>query len=681
MNKTERLSSVEKPVQQANRVFTVSLAPPNEIYEGFKDQSPQETISILRFYLGLKGEENNYRYTLLGGKIACLENPSEALVREVVEEVGISTLGLPYHTQIGRWHYTIPGKGEKREIILTYQPILPQQEISIGDPKIQQIVTLTWHQLKTLIEQGKLNDIPIEGHLALSPKEEIDISLEDFERQKTALTKGLSWMQHIEVWLQKKIQAIFSQNPQISYEEFEKVYQRILSRFMRRGIETALSYKKIEEVASQEENPLIRALNEGYLGRDILYFLPQLAKYGLDWYGLEETTEGTKTFVNFLKSVFESFEEKPRFLQIIADPETILAEKHHLLINLNDHFKRILASIFGLKEEELTDALEMAQNFYRELLTDIRENDDGFRRVYQDYALINEINNAHYGQLLMLFLGYDIKPNNPEEMKKIRFEAGRQLLIVLKTLSIYQLYKQSCQKAKEGKTQILIKNLGSLEAGEDSIELEPGKTIRVRRRRLLIPNFENFEAIIDEKPNKPFASFLRKSFYEPLDKLKDITNLNIVLVLDYQSLSTKNFLDFIDKFRQKLLDFIKQQFPDIDLNISDIKYYGLNDFVQKKDLNYLKGYRAGSQSNRFLREKFILSLGEESLEIIIYPFVTTNGDDQWWGWLETIKDNDDYRQRRLFSSENAFPSLYDLLFPPEIYPAHYQQKTCARYHQ
>ncbi len=700
-------------IQQANRVLVVSLASSDEIYQTFKNQlnqREQEKIPILRFYLGLKGNNGDQRYTLLGGKIDSLENPSEALVREMVEEAGVFTLGLPHHTKIGRWQYTIPGRNETREVVLTYQPVLPQEEIAIGDQKIQSVVAMSLEQLKELIEKGELDEIPIEGHLTLSPQEDISISQEDFDKQKKALRKGLSWMEHIENWLQKKFKDIFTENPNLTDEQFEKEYQKILSRFMRRGIETALRYKKAKETIPQETYLLLSALNEGYLGRDILYFLPQLAKHGLEWSGLDETTEGVKIFIDFIKSVFDSFEGKEQLLSTITDSNTLLNEKHHMLIQFNDHFKTTLSEIFGLTNDHLNYALELAQNFYRELLVDIRESDYGFRGVYQDYMLINEVNNAHYGYLLMLFLGYDTKNNNPEQMKKIRFEAGRQLLILLKTLSIYHCYHEAIRETRNGLAQPLINNLGSL-SEEELLELRPGETIRIRKRKLLIPGFEDCEVIVDEKPNKSFSSFLRKSFFENPEKLVDLTSVNIVFDFKNNPQHPEDLLWLLDlpletkitilnqlgispndeRYQNcikregivtSIIKWIKEQFPHCKIQIVDRKDYGIENFVCQKQDDFFNGYRAGSQSNRFLRTKIILLLNGKPLELVIYPIRTTKKISSYhWGWEEKIKDDKDYNQRRLFASENGFPSFYDLLFPPEIYRGHYKQKTRSRYHQ
>jgi hypothetical protein len=178
--------------QQVVRSLVVSLAPPNEIYHSYYEQ--KNTPSILRYYIGIKGEGADRRYTLLGGKLKDSENWREGIQREVSEEAGLRFFGIPNQTNIGSWKYSSEKSGN-REIMLTYNPVLACDQITIGDPKISSVTTLSLEEFRKLIIEGQLNGMPIEGHLALgeSGKDSVNISPEDVNKKNSSLLKALSW--------------------------------------------------------------------------------------------------------------------------------------------------------------------------------------------------------------------------------------------------------------------------------------------------------------------------------------------------------------------------------------------------------------------------------------------------------------------------------------------------------
>ena len=197
----ERISpEINQPIQSVVRSLVVSLAPAEEIYNSFKRD---QKTSILRFVLGIKGEGEDKRYTLLGGKLDESEKWQEAIQREVGEEVGVRFLGLPYQTQIGEWEYSSQ-KSDQRRVILTYNPISPCSQITIGDPKIRNVGILSLTGLKQLIKDGSLDNVPIEGHLTINnEKDPINISEENNKKKNSSLSKALNWMEYIENYLQK----------------------------------------------------------------------------------------------------------------------------------------------------------------------------------------------------------------------------------------------------------------------------------------------------------------------------------------------------------------------------------------------------------------------------------------------------------------------------------------------
>lgn len=453
-----------EPIQEVVRSLVVSLASPEEIYRQF--QNSEKPPSILQFYVGKKGgrETGDERYTLLGGKLnPQFENWREAIQREVTEEVGLRPLGIPYQTVIGRWEY-YSSKSGKRRVTLTYTPIQPCNQITIGDPKIKEVAVLQLEELRQLITKGHLNGIPIEGHLTLgeSEKDPVNMTPDDFKIKDASLNKALKWMEHIENYLRNRFEQVLKfGNGTISEEEFEKEYERIVSEYMRKGVEVAVKRKKEGEI---EQHALIKVLDGCYLGKDILYYLPELAVHGIDWSGLDSATEGVRVFVDFLRKTFDDFLKKEgltseEFEQQMKNPNVLLEEKRARVGNLDQFFRDRLKEIFGVSEEELNKVLEYIQNFFRDLSNEMKVADPNLTKgLYQDFTLVNEVNNANFGCLLSLFLGYDTKENPPNARTVIRFEAGRHLLLLLKGLAGIKYYQSEVEKIRNGRLQTAINN-------------------------------------------------------------------------------------------------------------------------------------------------------------------------------------------------------------------------------
>lgn len=670
-------------IQQVVRSFVVSLAYPEEIYDHFVNG---EKFHLLKFYMGLKGDQKKgWRYTLIGGKINSGENFSEAIQRETGEEADLRFLGIPRQTIIGQWQYLCEKSG-KRKVILTYNPVLLNEQINIGDG-IAEVKSLNIGQLKNLIEEGILENIPIEGHLAIASKDNIQLSKDDEDKKNQALNRGISWMKHIEDYLRKKFESLIKKGDGsfISQEEFEKAYQEILSEFMRRGLEVGIrATPNLQEDQLVEEKKIIEALNSGFLGRDILYYLPEIAKYGLEWEGLNNATEGVKTFIDFLKDVFNRFlSEKnlsqERYQRIIESNETCLEEKYQLINQLDQSFRERIKEIFGLTDDDLNKVLSYISNFFRDLSNEMKVADPNLTKgLYQDFVLINEVNNANFGYLLSLFLGYDTKENS-QHKPLIKFEAGRHLLLLLKAFTGIKYYESQIEKIRRGRLQLATNNFFGPIVNEQIIEIDNGIQMRVKIREK-----DGQRYLIDEKPTKIFTSFLRKSFEEKFKNIKDIYTTSISFL--------SNDLNNIEKAKdliKEFLDYLKSQFKDFEVTEEDKRDYGTEKFLSDpNNQEVIRGKRRGSQGSRFVRTKLLISLIDkkskeriEVMELIIYPIFSIEDKDDFFGWLETREDDKNYVIRRLFVGEYGIPSLYDLLFPQDLYPHHYRHKLNSAYYQ
>lgn len=665
-----------QPTQKAVRSLVVSLAPPEEIYQEFLKQNERSPY-LLRFYLGIKGEGEEKRYTLLGGKINPDENFQEAIQREIAEESGLKFLGIPQQTIIGQWQYSSPKSGE-REVILTYNPVLPPSyQPLIGDPKITAIKILNLDQLEKLFEDGWLEGIPIESHLAIKSREKDSITISDEETlvKDRSMRKLLAWMEHIEIYLRKRLGEIIFRNGQpISEEEFKNEYEKILGKFMREGVKAAIKKKESEEPRRHE---LIEALDSGYLGKDILYFLPQLIEYGLGWPGLEQATEGVKIFIRFLRDVFTNFLQqqglKEEEYKTFISNENIPLERKLTLINTLDQlFREKLKEVFNVEDSDLETVMIYIQNFFRDLSNEIKVADPNLTHgLYQDFTLTNEVNNANFGYLLSLFLGYDTKTNNHEAERLIRFEAGRHLVLLMKGLTGIKHYKSELTKIRNGRLQSAINNFFGPIVDEQIIQLDENNKMRVRIRQR-----GNQEYIVDEKPIKSFTSYLRKTFEERSTHIYDFYTISVTFLKNNQELVNPEILI------ENLTKFLNKHFPKSNLSIRDKRSYGTKLYLSFNEAQHIiHGKRKGSEGSKFVRTKLLFILDDEKLELIIYPLYSTGGmSNRFWGWLETRIDDKNYVVRRLLAQEKGFPSLYDLLFPPDLYPHHYSHKLSSNYH-
>jgi len=634
--------------------------------------------SILRFYVGIKGDKDNPRYTLLGGKLNEGENWKESIQREVSEEAGLRFLGLRKQTIVGSWDYTSDKSG-KRQVMLTYNPVLSCEQITIGDPKIKDVATLKLGEFDQLVREGQLNDIPLEGHLSINEQSQdtITISANDKKRQQAALFKALGWMGHIEQYLQKRFERILSNGgTTISEDEFKAEYEKIVSEFMRKGFEAGVRRK--DESGLENRHELIEILDSGYLGKDILYYLPELATHGIDWTGIEKSTEGTQVFAGYLKGIFSEFLAKESlttdsYRSEMKNPNVSLADKTQRINALDLHFKSRLKEVFNLEDSDLTEVAGYIQNFFRDLSGEMKVADPKLTTgLHQDFILLNEVNNANFGYLLSLFLGVDTKENTKEADRLIRFEAGRQLFLLLKGLSGITHYKTEVGKVREGRLQAAINNFFGSIVTEEIVSLDAEQNMRVRVRQKA-----GKKIIVDEKPIKNFTSFLRKSLEERVSDICDFHTISVAF-----KNRDENNLEDSERLIQEFQQFLVANFPDSSLLVSDKRSYGTRDYFEpQKEKREVDGKRKGSQGSKFVRTKLVFHLDQEQMELIVYPLFTIPEESgKFWGWLETRKDDKDYVVRRLLAGQNGIPSTYDLLLPPDLYPHNFKHKLHSGYH-
>jgi hypothetical protein len=381
---------------------------------------------------------------------------------------------------------------------------------------------------------------------------------------------------------------------------------------------------------------------------------------------LEQMTPGIKVFVSFLRGVMTDFlannnQSIDEFQDFLLNNKIILQEKRDQVKKLDNSFREILKKVFKVDDQLLDETYEKVSNLLPELSNQMGNNGES---LYQDFTLINEVNNASFGELLMLFLGYDTKKNINETQKLICFEAGRQLLLLLKGLQGIKHFKKMTKEVIDGDFQSVINQFFGSAGGENLITLG-NNILRVRHR-----NFSGEKVIIEEKPRKIFPSFLRKSFETSSEKIDDFLCVNIVLNAPLEN--KEAIIPYYDNLIKRLRAYMGKNFPQKTVSFGPQKYYGTLDWIQGNPPK-IDGTRRGSEGNRIVRIKTIVNFGKETIELVFYPYVSLK-EGGYWGWQEKIIDDTKYLIRRIHAGENGIPSLYDLLYPPEFYPHHYRYK-------
>ncbi len=694
-----------KEQQTVSRSFLMTLAKPDDIYDFFKGNQDVEKFSFLRFVLAKKDSEDKGgpRLTFFGGKIKDNENTIEAAQREVIEELGLTLIGIGKSKEgIRTFHYlgdySYKYKEFLRNVIINgffIDPIAIKNHL-IGYGKINDYIIIKLDDLKNLINGSQIENLLLEEHLRIDKNSDGDFTISDgeFEKRRAIFEKNLLWFEHIDQYLKRRFVKIFTENPDITLEEFKIKYQQEVTRFMRLGLERSLEKKGKREKKPAEEDSEIkdseiikRGLNEGFLGTDVLYFLPKIA--GIIAEGkdpkimLSESTETTKSFYQYFRGLYDDFlKQQEREFSTIQTLEEV-----DEYINIFEQY--ILERIkkdFGISDKEIDLTFSHFSGFWSELEQDLKVADPELTKgLVQNYRLLNEVMNASLGRLVLLFLGVDnvVDATEGNNKKQLVFEAGRQLLLLMKGfLSVRYFEKKSKPKSMQ-KVNIAVENFFG-RPSDEKIEIVSEKGFKIIAEKRMSKNTGGKEFIVDEKPGKRWISFLRKSFKERPEDIIDFSSYSIVYLGEDKKAFIAELVNGI--FEKEFFKFIKTQFPKIPkskVKLERKNTFGLENY--SKEEKETGGKRTGSQAKRIVAQKYVLHIKDQIAEVVIYPFLSTkedNVDDKgWWlGWLEKREDDSDYVVRRMLAGENGIPSFYDLLFPAEIYSELYKHRLQATYH-
>lgn len=716
----ERVAELKPSCQEVSRSFVLTLASPQEIFDYYNGGLMQENLkfSILRFVVAVKNSEKKGggRLTLLGGKIEPYENFEEARQREIVEEMGSNLIPRSskeemeerlkvkykdrtiinrlseYLLDFGSYDYQYDNL--QREAFLNAFFVTPRRDKIIGDPKIIHVRELSLEQIQQLVYGGKIDDLALEEHLRMnyvSDREKFKISEDDFRKRKESFEKAFRHFTHIEAYLKRKFEKIFADNPNITLQEFERIYWQEVLRWMRKGYELSEKRRKIEiETLLEGDLPrkIFEGLNGGFLGEDVLYFMPHIIDRLIEKDDLKtllsQTTEATEAFFMYFDELIKSFfssnsefaEDFSRFSGLT------LQQKVNLISEFDNYVKERLKQDFKINKKQINKVILYLREFWSNLEARIKMADSNLTKgLIQNYRLLNEVNNACLGKLILLFYGIDgYLEDQKLFQKQLRFEAGRQLLLFMKGILSINYFE------KRAKAESMLKVNSAIESFfgapfeirefiyQDSRGEEKKIIAHLRKKG-------NRIFIIDEKPPKDWLSFIRKSFKEKPEDIIDFSSYSIV----YMGEDKEEFIRYLisGEFEREFLEYLRRQFPKSTISLEEKTTFGLDNFVSGKV--ELSGKRTGSQAARIVAKKYILTIDGQKTELVIYPYYSTieagvDNNGLWLGWLEKRKDDDDYFVRRILAGKNGIPSFYDLLFPPEIYPHLYLERLKATYH-
>jgi len=408
--------------------------------------------------------------------------------------------------------------------------------------------------LKILITEGSLDGIPIENHLSLqSTEENFSISDKDILFRNEALNKMLSWMTHLESYFKKKFANIILANGTLmALDDFCAEYDRIVSRYMKKGLEVGIpnkpNYVEAEEITSPCE--LRMALDDGFHGKDILYFMTPLAEHGSNWKGLEKAPEGVNVFVDYLKKTMDNFVEsngltREGFYTLMANESVLLAKKTILSGSLDTYFKNSIKELFLLTDENLSTVMNYIGSFFRDISNEIRVVDPSLNDgIYQDHITSYAVGTGSLGELLIEFLKPPSNETDSKQEEIVRFEAGRQLLLLFKGFIGIEHYQNEINKMHGSKLAVGVDNFFGAFTGQQTIELTNfrKKIVEIRKRN-------GATTLIDWRGPKSFASFLRKCFEERAGDVTDFHSITVInpnenVDLNFAESTIENFVEY-----------------------------------------------------------------------------------------------------------------------------------------
>jgi len=369
--------------------------------------------------------------------------------------------------------------------------------------------------------------------------------------------------------------------------------------------------------------------------------------------------------------------------KLIENPGIPLSKKFDFFKKMDEQMLDLLAEKLGKTRRYVTRAWFESQKFIPEIGEIAKNVDPNLYNVYQFHELRNEVANASVVQTMLFGLGVDTKNNNDEHLKRIRFEALRQLTIFSKFLFESDEYERKTQQGINPIHLAMNNFFGPVETMEN-IEFVDEKTGMhydkpIERRR----DSNGTPYIVDKKPMKPLQSYIRKSFETKHTSISDLFSTSVILTDDKnKNLPHEDKVSLINSRASDFLQYLKINYPDYKISISgDKNTFGNFTALQNGEKIEKKGVRTGSQGSLIIRRKMYVTMSKQegdkteeyTHELVFYPFERMEDipEGGMLTWRDAIADGPSYVGKRLMESlQNAYglKSLYELFFPPAVYP-------------
>lgn len=444
--------------------------------------------------------------------------------------------------------------------------------------------------------------------------------------------------------------------------------------------------ESINQALFYEADEIKKRMVNGNFSQDVLHFLPLFIN-------MEQSVKGKTTHLiiglaRFMRDLtkkictegpYKSLDELKEFF---LDKNILLENKLEYGQKFNERLINILAKTFHTDQKSISAAWTLASRFIPNLAEETKNADPELSRLYQFHELRNEIANSSLGQAFLLALKVDLKDNGTD-WQIIKFEALKQLVFFLKILFEKPIYENVIKK-KPHPVDLGINTFFGPVIDKKIIILNSNgieRKMPMTYRRSL--NGDEF--IVDEKPVKSLESTIRKSLEENVEDIADIQSCAVVLPNElYKHLSSEKRIDFINQQADGFVEFLKSNYPSWQTNIMEDKNTFNNyEAAIKGEKVSKEGKRTGSKGDLLIRRKVKLKMFNKktkdsyNYELVFYPFenfskmLFPKGKEHIMGWKEKIEDDPTYTlQRMLFPLRGAFglKSLYELLFPPSLYP-------------
>lgn len=473
----------------------------------------------------------------------------------------------------------------------------------------------------------------------------------------------------------------------------EEKYKDRPIRKHRSGILEFLKLKKetqINKTLLAEAEEIKERMVKGNFSTDVLHFLPLFIN-------MEQSVKGRTTrliveLARFMRDLtkettingpYRSIDELKEFFK---DSNILLETKLEYSQKFDERLVNILAAVFQTDQKSITGAWTSASRFIPDLAEDAKSADQKLSRLYQFHELRNEVANSSLGQTFLLALGVDLKDNGTD-WPVVKFEALRQLTFFLKILFVNPVYEDIVRR-KPHPVDLAINSFFGPVVDNRLIILNEKSVKRkmpVTYRRTL----NGDELIIDEKPTKSLRSTVRKGLEENIEDIADIQSSAVVLPNEiYNHLKPDERINFINQQADGFLEFLKSNYPSWQIEIME-DYNTFNNY--KNALNGQPvsdgGKRTGSKGDLLIRRKIKLKMIDKkskdsyNYELVFYPFEQFKdisyeeaGEERLtglMGWREKMEDDPSYSLRRLvypLRGALGLKSIYELLFPPSLYP-------------